>query len=160
MAIRLLGMMPPEVARIRQALDALGRHLPSEHAHVCRALQYIRMTLWPWGAPSSVRAYTGGPWGRGMILVHRPTTLPLEEIAVSVAHEARHIVLHPNGTHSYVFHAFGSRPPTPAERLADPIYARDDEVRRVLSAGLAREGVDTAPWVTPMQAVWGAWARV
>ncbi|MCA9619115.1 MAG: hypothetical protein KC731_08835 [Myxococcales bacterium] len=149
MGIRLIGMTPPEVARTCYALDALERHLPDEHAHVCRALQYIAIS-WAWGLPPSVRAYTGAWWGRGMVLVQRPTAMSIEDLAVCVAHEARHIVVLPDGGHRYREHVFGSRPPTPEERSADPIYARDDEVRRVLSAGLLRESAHDATPPSPV----------
>lgn len=140
MGIRLLGMTPPEVSRVCFALDALDRHLPEELVHIRRALQFIMVSPRPWSFDPSIRAHTAMTvWGRGMMLVHRPSALSIEEIAVSVSHEARHIVIHPNGTHSYREHAFGPREPTLEERRADPIYARDDEVRRVLSAGLRRE---------------------
>lgn len=139
MGIRLIGMTRAEAARTCYALDALERYVPEEHAHVRRALRYVQMSPWPWRGDPTVRAYTG-PWcGRGMVMVHRPSAMSIEDIAVCIAHEAQHIVVHPNGTHSYRYHAFGRRPPTEEERRHDPIYAREDEVRRVLSAGLQRE---------------------
>ncbi len=140
MGIRLIGMTPAEVSRVRFALDALDRHVPKELAHVRRALQFIMMSPAPWAFDGSVRAHTALTiWGRGTMLIHRPSAMPIEDIAVSVTHEARHIVLHPSGTFTLREHTFGRRTPTLEERQADPIYARDDEVHRILSAGLRRE---------------------
>lgn len=139
MGIRLIGMTRAEVARTRYALDELHRHVPEEHAHVLRTLQSIRTCPWGWRGDPAVRAYTGPGCGRGMVMVHRPSELSIEDIALCIVHEARHIVVHPNGTYGYRFHAFGRRPPTPEERADDPIYAREDEVRRVLTAAMQRD---------------------
>ena len=144
-------MTPPEVSRVCFALDALGRHLPEELAHVRRALQFIMLSPSPWAFPATVRAYTTTTmWGRGMTLVHRPMAMSIEALAVSVSHEARHIEIDANGTHRFREHAFGERPPTPAERRGDPVYIRDDEVYRILSSGLQRERA-AAPRAAPAE---------
>jgi len=143
MGIQLIGMTRAEVARTCHALDKLERYVPEEHAHVRRALRFIRMHPWSWRGDPSVRAYTGPWYGPGMVMVHRPSEMSIEDIAVCVVHEARHIVVHDSGLHSYRYHSFGRRPPTLEERLADPIYAREEETRRVLSAGLQREYAQT-----------------
>lgn len=82
---------------------------------------------------------------RGPTSAGPPCSRPSEaesiiEVAVSIAHEARHIRLLPNGRHRCVPHMCSDAGCSAAfERMLDPVYARDEEVRAMLCDGLELE---------------------
>jgi hypothetical protein len=124
--------------RIKQALDLLNRFAPDEYSAVFRKLRSVEVN--PRLCPPGAIACTGKPIGRKAVLVRPPEFRSAIDVAVTLRHEAHHIVLLPGGRWTILSHICGPCD-TPELQSIDPIYQRDAQVRAAIVRGLEVEAL-------------------
>lgn len=117
------------IRRVREALALLQAAVPEEALHLRREIREIRISAAPGLCSNGAIACTGGALNRSVELTPDSLSLDPVELAVILSHEGRHHRTDGLGRHTLIQHSC-SNCSSPFERMLDPIYAVDDQVRR------------------------------
>lgn len=118
-----------------RAFRLLQKYAPEEWLHLAHEIDLIAVG----NCGPGTLACTGADLGRMILLSVPPADRDLVDLAVTLSHEARHHATDIyTGEHCIIQHTCVDCS-DPFERALDPIYARDEQVRRKLLLGQMRD---------------------